>query len=64
MDYLEEAREMLKSITLDGIAEGYMDDDIREAVHSDPKMWGVSDEEWLAEYMKRHEEKYGEKLTI
>ena len=39
-----------------------MDDEIREAVHAD--LAPCTDEEFLVEYMKRHEEKYGEPFTI
>lgn len=51
------------------ITEGYydvavqlMDDDIREDVHID--LAPCTDEEFLAEYCKRHYEKFGEEFTI
>lgn len=39
-----------------------MDDDIRESVHSD--LAPCSDSEFLAEYKRRHLEKYGKEFTI
>lgn len=39
-----------------------MDDELREAVHND--LAPCTDKEFLAEYMKRHLEKYGEEFTI
>ena len=58
----ERAKEILSVLTLEQVAECYMDDEIREEVHMDPKMFGVSDVEWLAEYLKRHFEKYGDTM--
>lgn len=59
----ERAKEILSVLTLDQVAECYMDDDIREEVHCDPKMFGVSDIEWLSEYLKRHFAKYGDLIA-
>ena len=39
-----------------------MDDEIRESVHAD--LAPCSEEEFLTEYMKRHEEKYGMPFII
>lgn len=39
-----------------------MDDDIREAVHAD--LAPCTDQEFLEEYVKRHEEKYGEEFKV
>ena len=39
-----------------------MDDEIRESVHRD--LAPCSDEEFLAEYMKRHAEKFGMAFVI
>ena len=39
-----------------------MDDEIREAVHAD--LAPCTDLDFLAEYMKRHEEKYGEAFAV
>lgn len=43
------------------IVEG-MDDEIREAVHAD--LAPCSEEEFLAEYKRRHMEKYGEEFVV
>lgn len=43
-------------------AVNLMDDDIREDVHAD--LAPCTDLELLEEYMKRHEEKFGEEFTI
>ena len=43
-------------------AVNLMDDEIREAVHAD--LAPCSDQEFLDEYCKRHQEKYGEQFTI
>ena len=43
-------------------AVNLMDDDIREDVHAD--LAPCTDLEFLEEYMKRHEEKFGEEFTI
>ena len=43
-------------------AVSLMDDEIREEVHAD--LAPCSEEEFLAEYMKRHYEKYGEEFTV
>lgn len=61
-DYMEEAKEMLENITLDGLAEGYMDDEIREAIHA--KLAPCDDLTFLAAYLEAHFEKYGEMLEI
>ena len=43
-------------------AVNLMDDEIREAIHFDnPEMDGL---EFLTEYLKRHEQKFGEEFTI
>ncbi len=42
------------------VAVNFMDDDIREDVAKD--IAPCSDEEFLAEYCKRHLEKYGEEF--
>lgn len=39
-----------------------MDDDLREEVHAD--LAPCTDEEFLREYERRHEEKYGEPFQI
>ena len=39
-----------------------MDDEIREAVHQE--LSPCTDEEFLAEYMKRHAEKYGMDFVV
>lgn len=39
-----------------------MDDEIRESVHQD--LSPCTDEEFLAEYMKRHAEKYGMDFVV
>lgn len=39
-----------------------MDDDIREAVHAD--LSPCSDEDFLAEYMRRHYDKYMEEFVV
>jgi len=44
------------------VAVQLMDDDIRESVHAD--LAPCSDLEFLTEYMRRHEEKYGERFTV
>ena len=44
-----------KALDLDDIT-GYMDDEIRESIINYPC---DSDQEWLAEYERRHEAKYG-----
>lgn len=59
-NYMEEAKAMLENITLDGLAECYMDDEIREDLHI--KMAPCTDEEFLAAYLEKHEEKFGEPL--
>ena len=40
----------------------FMDDEIREAVHED--LAPCTDEEFLEEYIKRHEKKFGEEFTV
>lgn len=43
-------------------AVNLMDDEIREEIHfENPEMDGL---EFLAEYLKRHEQKFGEEFTI
>ena len=54
-----------KEIITSGLYESavaVMDDDIREAVHAD--IAPCTDEEFLVEYMKRHEEKYNAQFTV
>lgn len=43
-------------------AVALMDDDIREELHRE--LAPCSDEEFLAAYIRRHEEKYGEQFTV
>ena len=43
-------------------AVNLMDDEIREDLHRE--LAPCSDEEFLTEYMKKHEEKFGEEFTI
>ena len=43
-------------------AVNLMDDEIREELHNE--MAPCTDLEFLEEYMKRHEEKYGEEFEI
>lgn len=43
-------------------AVNLMDDDIREELHRE--LAPCSDEEFLAAYIRRHEEKYGEQFTV
>lgn len=43
-------------------AVNLMDDEIREAVHAD--LAPCTDQEFMDEYAKRHEEKYGEEFVI
>ena len=44
------------------LAEGYMDDEIREAIHA--KLAPCDDLTFLAAYLEAHYEKYGEMLEI
>lgn len=60
-NYSKEAAALLESAPLDTIA-AYMDDDIREEVHS--LMAPCPDGVYLAEYMSRHFDKYDEIFTI
>lgn len=50
------AKEIVENNLYDAAVQ-LMDDEIREAVHSD--IAPCTEEEFLIEYMKRHEEKYG-----
>lgn len=56
-----EAAEIVKNGLYES-AVALMDDDIREAVHAD--LAPCTEEEFLAEYMKRHEEKFGSPFAI
>lgn len=60
--YKEDAAAMLQNISLENIAAGYMDDDIREDLHF--KMAPCTDVDFLAAYMEMHENKYGEVFTV
>jgi hypothetical protein len=55
------ANEIIESGLYDQ-AVSLMDDKIREAVHAD--LAPCTEAEFLAEYMARHLEKYGEPFTI
>ena len=44
------------------VAVNLMDDDIREEVHAD--LAPCTDQEFMDEYVKRHEAKYGETFVI
>lgn len=55
------AREIIDN-GLYAAAVNLMDDEIREEVHRD--LAPCTDEEFLAEYMKRHAEKYGAEFEI
>ena len=44
------------------VAVNIMDDDIREEVHAD--LAPCTDQEFIDEYVKRHEAKYGETFVI
>lgn len=55
------AKEIIESGYYDA-AVALMDDEIREDVHRD--MAPCSDLDFLTEYMKRHESKYGEPFSI
>lgn len=44
------------------VAVNLMDDEIREAVHAD--LAPCTDQEFMDEYVKRHEDKYGETFEI
>ena len=61
LDYRAMALELLETTEMSIITQ-YMDDDIREAVHAD--MAPCSSRDFLAEYIKRHYEAYGEIFTI
>lgn len=56
-----EATEIVKNGLYES-AVALMDDDIREAVHAD--LAPCTEEEFLSEYMRRHEEKFGSPFTI
>jgi hypothetical protein len=43
-------------------AVNLMDDEIREAVHAD--LAPCTDQEFMDEYVRRHEEKYGQSFEI
>ena len=59
--YYLEATEIIADGNYD-VAVNLMDDEIREAIHFDnPEMDGL---EFLTEYLKRHEQKFGEEFTI
>ena len=55
------AKEIIENGLYDA-AVNLMDDEIREAIHAE--MAPCTEEEFLEEYMKRHEEKYNEQFTI
>lgn len=60
--YEEEAKELLERIDIVGLAEGYMDDEIREAIHA--KLAPCDDLTFLTAYLEAHFEKYGQMLEI
>lgn len=61
MKYIEEAKELLNKISLDGLTN-YMDDEIRKDVHS---QYAPCDElTFVAAYLEKHFNKYGELLNI
>ncbi len=55
------AKEIIENGLYDA-AVNLMDDEIREEIHAE--MAPCTEEEFLEEYMKRHEEKYNEQFTI
>lgn len=55
------AKEIIENGLYDA-AVNLMDDEIREAIHAE--LAPCTEEEFLEEYMKRHEEKYNEQFTI
>lgn len=64
-DELNDPTEKAEEIIEDGLFEAtvnLMDDDLREEVHAD--LAPCSDLEFLVEYMKRHEAKFGEEFTV
>ena len=58
----EEAKALLERIDIEGLAEGYMDGEIREAIHA--KLAPCDDLTFLAAYLEAHYEKYGQMLEI
>ena len=57
------AKVMLNGEMVDfDVAVNIMDDDIREEVHAD--LAPCTDQEFIDEYVKRHEAKYGETFVI
>jgi hypothetical protein len=67
---LTDTKEVIKmaNVMLNGemvnfdVAVNLMDDEIREAVHAD--LAPCTDQEFMDEYVKRHEDKYGETFEI
>lgn len=55
------AKEIIENGLYDA-AVNLMDDEIREEIHAE--LAPCTEEEFLEEYMKRHEEKYNEQFTI
>ncbi len=55
------AKEIIENGLYDA-AVNLMDDEIREEIHAE--MAPCTEEEFLEEYMKRHEEKYNEQFTV
>ena len=55
------AKEIIESDLYDA-AVNLMDDEIREEIHAE--LAPCTEEEFLEEYIKRHEEKYNEPFTI
>lgn len=55
------AKEIIENGLYDA-AVNLMDDEIREAIHAE--LAPCTEEEFLEEYMKRHEDKYNEQFTI
>lgn len=62
MDKYAEAARKIVSNGLFPVAVALMDDELREAVHAE--LAPCSEADFLAEYMHRHGEKYGEDFDI
>lgn len=57
----DQAAEMVGEGLFDAAVE-LMDDEIREEIHED--LAPCTDEEFLAEYIRRHQDKFGETFTV
>ena len=55
------AKEIIEN-NLYEVAVNLMDDDLREAIHSE--IAPCTDEEFLEKYMEEHEKKFGENFTV